>query len=42
MQLVQLANFVLDNLVQSRIGFIVLFHCWQSDESGKESFTRFW
>nr|NP_649012.2 ionotropic receptor 75a [Drosophila melanogaster]Q9VVL1.2 RecName: Full=Ionotropic receptor 75a [Drosophila melanogaster]AAF49300.2 ionotropic receptor 75a [Drosophila melanogaster]APD16193.1 ionotropic receptor 75a [Drosophila melanogaster] len=35
MQLVQLANFVLDNLVQSRIGFIVLFHCWQSDESLK-------
>lgn len=34
MQLVQLANFVLDNLLQSRVGFIVIFHCWPRDESG--------
>ncbi|XP_037722867.1 ionotropic receptor 75a isoform X1 [Drosophila subpulchrella] len=42
MQLVQLANFILDNLVQSRIGFIVFFHCWQSDESLKfaQQFTK--
>ncbi|KAH8296115.1 hypothetical protein KR054_001969 [Drosophila jambulina] len=33
MQLVQLANFVLDNLLQSRVGFIVIFHCWPGDES---------
>ncbi|XP_020801931.1 glutamate receptor ionotropic, kainate 5 [Drosophila serrata] len=33
MQLVQLANFVLDNLLQSRVGFIVIFHCWPMDES---------
>ncbi|KAH8239060.1 hypothetical protein KR032_000304 [Drosophila birchii] len=33
MQLVQLANFVLDNLLQSRVGFIVIFHCWPRDES---------
>ncbi|KAH8333027.1 hypothetical protein KR074_011744 [Drosophila pseudoananassae] len=35
MQLLQLANFVLDNLLQSRIGFIIFFHCWQRDESLK-------
>lgn len=35
MQLLQLANFVVDNLLQSRIGFIVFFHCWQGDESGR-------
>ncbi|XP_034655805.1 LOW QUALITY PROTEIN: ionotropic receptor 75a [Drosophila subobscura] len=29
---VQLANFLMDNLVQSRIGFILFFHCWQPDE----------
>nr|XP_016940246.2 ionotropic receptor 75a [Drosophila suzukii] len=42
MQLVQLANFILDNLVQSRIGFIVFFHCWQSDESFQfaQQFTK--
>jgi len=41
MQLVQLANFILDNLVQSRIGFIVFFHCWQSDESGQGTSIHF-
>ncbi|XP_017134534.1 ionotropic receptor 75a [Drosophila miranda] len=29
---VQLANFLLDNLVQSRIGFVLFFHCWQQHE----------
>ncbi|XP_034101886.2 ionotropic receptor 75a [Drosophila albomicans] len=33
MQLLHLANFVLYNLLQSRITFIVIFHCWQRNET---------
>ncbi|XP_017861269.1 PREDICTED: glutamate receptor ionotropic, kainate 5 [Drosophila arizonae] len=33
MQLLQLANFVLQNLLQSRISFIIFFHCWANNET---------
>lgn len=36
MQLLQLANFLLHNLLQSRISFIVIFHCWQRNESARK------
>ncbi|KAM8708521.1 hypothetical protein ACLKA7_015490 [Drosophila subpalustris] len=35
MQLMQLANFLLHNLLQSRISFITIFHCWQQNKSGQ-------
>ncbi|KAH8370200.1 hypothetical protein KR093_002600 [Drosophila rubida] len=33
MQLLQLVNFVLHNLLRARISFIVIFHCWQRNET---------